>query len=506
MKDQKKTGVVIQYVNILLNIAIGMFFTPYLIQSLGSAEYGLYRIVQSFAGQLGIMTFGIGILVTRNIVRFDTQNQKKEKENFLAMASLISGVLAIGVLIVGYILSLGIDSLFEQSLTSAELELAKQLYWLLIINVAMTILNDMAAGIVGGHEKFAVKNSVTTLRYVLRVITLIALLKLGFGSVAIVLTDLGLTVLTFAINLLYGKLVLKERIKFYYLDRKEMRIALTFSFAILLQAVVNQVNQNLDSILLGAMTDTNTVAIYSVALNLFTMFNSITLVIGTVYTPQATRLVMNHATGEQLTDLVIKPGRLQFMIGSLLVTGYILFGKEFIKFWVGSEYEGAYPIGIILMVPALVPLIQNVTSAILDAMMKRMGRSLILLAMAGVNIAVSIFCVHFFGYIGAAIGTAFSYIIGNLILMNIYLHKVTELDLVRMYRELLSRSVVVAIVCPVICSPLASIGPSKLWMLLLKMGIYAVVFSLAMFFFAMRDYEKGIVINPIMKFVKKVRA
>ena len=503
VKDQKKAGVIIQYFNIVLNMAIGIFFTPFLIRSLGSAEYGLYRIVQSFAGQLGIMTFGISILVTRNIVRFNTLNQRKEKENFLAMAAIISGILAIGVLLVGFILSFGIDTLFDQSLTSSELSLAKQLYWILIINVAMTILNDMATGMVSGHEKFVVKNGVTTLKYVLRVLTLILLLKLGFGSVAIVMTDLGLTILVFVINMLYSKFVLNETIRFYYLDKQEMKNALTFSFAILLQAIVNQVNQNLDSIILGAMTDTNTVAVYSVALNLFTMFNSITLVIGTVFTPQATRMIMNHATGEELTDLVIKPGRLQFMIGSLLITGYILFGKEFIKFWVGSEFYGAYIIGIILMIPALIPLIQNVTSAILDAMMKRLGRSLILVVMAGANIVVSIVCVHFFGYIGAAFGTAFSYIVGNLILMNIYLYKVTELNLKRMYKELLSKSMIVAIVCPIICIPLSGWGPSRLWMLLLKMGVYVFIYGLTMFFFAMRDYEKNMFLALIKKILKR---
>lgn len=502
VKNQKKTGVLIQYINIVLNMAIGIFFTPFLIRCLGSSEYGLYRIVQSFAGQLGIMTFGIGILVTQNIVRFNTLNQKKEKENFLAMSAIISGILAVAVLVVGLILSFGIDTLFDQSLTVSEITLAKQLYWFLIINVAVTILNDMTSGIVSGHERFAIKNGIITLKYIFRVATLVLLLKLGFGSVAIVATDLGLTVLTFIINILYSILVLKEKIKFYYLDKQELRVALTFSFAILLQAIVNQVNQNLDSIILGSMTDTDTVAVYSVALNLFTMFNSITLVIGTVFTPQATRLVMSHASGEQLTDLVIRPGRLQYMMGSLIISGYILFGQEFIKFWVGDEFEGAYIIGIILMIPALIPLIQNVTNSILDAMMKRLGRSIILIVMAAVNILVSIICIKIFGYIGAAFGTAFSYIIGNLILMNVYLYKVTELNLKRMYKELLEKSWIVSIICTIIGYPLSIIGPRRLWMLLIKMGIYVAFYGVAMYLFAMRENERMLIKNPIKKILK----
>lgn len=505
VQNQKKAGVIIQYFNIVLNMAIGLFFTPFLISSLGNAEYGLYRIVQSFAGQLGIMTFGINILVTRNVVRFNSLNQKKEKENFLAMAGIISIILALLVLGVGFILSFSIETLFDQSLSQNELVLAKKLYWFLISNVVVTILNDMVSGIVSGHEKFVVRNGITTLKYILRIATLVLLLKLNFGSIAIVATDLGLTILVFTINIVYSRFVLKERIKFYYLDKKELKTTLTFSIAILLQAIVNQVNQNVDSIILGAMTDTRTVAVYSVALNLFTMFNSITLVIGTVFTPQATRMIMNKASGEQLTDLVIKPGRLQFMMGNLIITGYILFGKEFIKFWVGESYYGAYTVGIILMIPALIPLVQNVTSSILDAMLKRLGKSIILTIMAIVNVVVSIIFVHHVGYIGAAYGTAFSYIVGNVILMNIYLYKVTELNLKRMYKEIFSKSIFVSITCMIVCIPLSHFGHSTLLMLLFRILVYVFIYGLAMYVFAMRGYERNLLLEPIQKIFCSVK-
>ena len=186
------------------------------------------------------------------------------------------------------------------------------------------------------------------------------------------------------------------------------------------------------------------------------------------------------------------------MIGSLLVTGYILFGKEFIKYWVGVDFYGAYIVGIVLMIPALIPLIQNVTNAILDAMMKRLGRSLILVAMSGVNIIVSIFCIRVFGYIGAAYGTAISYIIGNLLLINIYLHKVNSINLKQMYKELL-KSFIVSIVCFLIGIPLSCFRYDGLWTLILKIGIYVIIYTIAMYSFAMRDYKKKILISPLSK-------
>ena len=60
---------------------ISLFFTPFLISSLGDAEYGIYRIVQSFAGSLSIMTFGIGTLVSIVIAKCNANKSTgKERE------------------------------------------------------------------------------------------------------------------------------------------------------------------------------------------------------------------------------------------------------------------------------------------------------------------------------------------------------------------------------------------------------------------------------------------
>lgn len=504
--NQRKIGVIIHYINMIIDIGIAVFFTPFLIRSLGDAEYGLYRIVQSFAGQLGIMSFGVATLVSRNVVKYNTLSKEQEKENFLAMAAAITVILAASVLVVGYALSFGIDSLFANSLTKAEISLAHRLYWILIFRIVATIVTDYFNGIISAHEKFAIIHGLTTFRYVFRVLILVILIKLNYGSISIVLTDLALGVITLIVSVCIASFGLKEKPHFYYLDRDELKSSLLFSLAIFLQAVINQVNQNLDSVILGALTTTSIVTMYSLALNLFTSFNSISSVIGSVFVPKATRMLVNNASGEELTDLVIKPGRIQLMIGSMVITGFVIFGKEFLHYWVGDSYYGAYLVSIILMVPALIPVIQNVTNAILDAMLKRLGKSLILTIMALLNVGVSILLVKKVGYIGAAIGTALSYIIGNGILMNIYLAKVTTINLKRMYKELLSNIVAIAIVCMVIFYPLGQLFREKsLIILTFKIIVYSFFYLLAMYKFCMRPYEKDLVMQPIKKILGKAR-
>ena len=62
-----------------------------------------------------------------------------------------------------------------------------------------------------------------------------------------------------------------------YAFRKNDIIAITsFSLAILLQAVVNQVNDNMDTVILGAMVaEKQVITMYSSALSIYTIYNSL---------------------------------------------------------------------------------------------------------------------------------------------------------------------------------------------------------------------------------------
>ena len=42
--NQLKAGAALNYVVILLNIAVGLLYTPYMLRMMGQSEYGLYSL------------------------------------------------------------------------------------------------------------------------------------------------------------------------------------------------------------------------------------------------------------------------------------------------------------------------------------------------------------------------------------------------------------------------------------------------------------------------------
>lgn len=498
MKSQIKGGAIVSYLNIVLNMAISIFFTPFLISSLGSSEYGVYRIVQSFSGQLSIMSFGIATLIIRNLVYFEEKKQQTEKENFLFFALFASYILCAAILAVGGVMYFMIDGMYRNSLSAAELVIAKKLFVLLILNIALTVISDSHLGIVKAHEQFVVAHGFQTFKLVLRIAMMVLLLNMGAKSVGIVMADCLVSFLVWIGAMLYGRVFLHEIPRFHYWDKTLIIQCVSFSAAIFLQAIVNQVNQNLDNVILGMMTSASIVTMYSLALSLFTSFNSIVSVVGGLFTPRATRLVAQNASGDSLTEFVVKPGRMQLMLVGLAISGFVLFGRNFIHIWVGDEYQEVYLLTIVLLVPAVIPLIETVTTSILDALMKRMGRSIILIVMCVINVVVSVFLIKRIGYWGAAIGTATSFIVGHGVLLNLYLKRVADLKIGQIFRGILHKILLAIFVAMVIGIPISWL-PNTVYGFLIKVGTYCLVYFSVMYMLGMNNYERGIFLNVLKR-------
>ena len=133
---------------------------------------------------------------------------------------------------------------------------------------------------------------------------------------------------------------------------------------------------------------------------------------------------------KEINKIFRRVGRIQFIIMALTLTGFILYGKSFIAYWVGQDFEQAYYITLILMGSLLVPLIENMGIIVLQAKNKHAFRSEIYLFIAILNIVLTIPLAKLYGGIGCAIATAFALLIGNVVIINIYYHKKIGIDII----------------------------------------------------------------------------
>ncbi|WP_211283659.1 polysaccharide biosynthesis C-terminal domain-containing protein [Thomasclavelia cocleata] len=95
----------------------------------------------------------------------------------------------------------------------------------------------------------------------------------------------------------------------------------------------------------------------------------------------------------------------------------------------GNGYEHAYYVALLLIIPVTVPLIQNLGIEIQRAKNMHKFRSVVYFIIAIGNVLLSIPLTKVYGEVGAALGTAITMILGNIIIMNWYYQARVKLDM-----------------------------------------------------------------------------
>ena len=188
--------------------------------------------------------------------------------------------------------------------------------------------------------------------------------------------------------------------------------------------------------MLGVYSSAVSIAIFNLAMQFKSYFESFATSISGVFFPRLTSMESNKSSDEEFTNYFIKVGRLQFILISLITTGFILFGKQFIYIWARKDYHLAYYVTLIIFIPLALVDTQTLGIAILQAKNKQKFRSIVYLCVA---ISCIIICIPFikkYDVIGCALATALALTVGNLFIMNWYYYKKINLNIFNFWKEL----------------------------------------------------------------------
>ena len=491
--NNKRNGILISYLNLALGMIVNIFLTPMLITSLGDVDYSLYKVMQSFAGPLSMFNLGISTIVTRSIVQFGSQEgyTERDKQNTMALSLLASGVMSLVVCAAGLIMCQSIPRIYGASYSAANIETGQIIFLIFLLSTILHMMTDAFSGCLVGHEKFAVNSLVQFCGTLLKIVLLVIMVLLGTNALWVACVDCLVSLVRFLLSASYAMFVLHEIPKLYYFDRKKLSEIILFGSAILLQAIVNQVNNNVDTMILGAyVSEKAIITMYTSALTIYAIYNSLISIIASFFLPKATRLVTRKASGSELTDFVISPGRFQAVLATACILGFALCGQNFIAIWIGTKYMDAYWVTLMLMIPVTIPLVENVMISVLDAALKRIYRSVTLVVMAVLNIAVSIALVRYLNFWGTAIGTVFSLLVGHGILMNAYYAKTFQLQVFRMFYSIFKGILPAGLAASVLCLPLTLLLPNTFLFFFVKAGGFVLSYGSFLMLFGFNTSEK----------------
>lgn len=500
--SQIKKGAILSYLLVFISIIIALVYTPIIIRLLGQSEYGLYAMIGSLATYFNILDLGLGNTIIRYISRNRAIGNKVFETKLNGMFLVIYLIIGLITIIAGLTFYINFENIFSTGLSNNEITKARIMIIILTINFALSFPLSVFSSFIQAYEKFVFLKTVEIIRIILIPLIIIPILLIGYGAISMVLVTTFVNLSILLINVYYCFKYLGISFYFGKIDFELLKEILSYSFFVFLAVIVDRIYWNTDQLILGAMVGTIPVAIYAISMQIINIYMKFSTSISGLFLPRASIMIAKNSSNKVITDSMIKYGRIQFIILVYILSGFILFGRPFINFWAGSNYDKAYIITLIIMIPLTIPLFQNFGLSILYAKNMQKFRTIMLIFIAILNVIITIPLVKNFESIGAAIGTAISLFLGNTLIMNIYYHNKVGINMLRFWNSILK------LIIPTIISLFIGFGinfiinPNNIYLMPINIIIFTIIFITFYWVIGFNAYEKNLAISLFNKILK----
>lgn len=471
-QKQLKGGVILSYLSIVLNILIGLIYTPWMISQIGQNQYGLYTLANSLIS-LFILDFGLGATTTRYLSKLHAEGDEEGVNNFLGVVYKLYAIIDSVILIVFILIYFMIDIIYTK-LTPEELEQFKVVYIIAagfsVVNFPFVTLN----GIMTAYEKFIpLKLADVIYRLSLTILMIVALL-MGYGLYALVVVHafVGLLLIIYKLIVIYRKTPIK--INFKYNNKDLYKEIFSFSLWSTVAALSQRLIFSITPSILGSLVGAASVAVFGIVTTIEGYVYMITNAINGLFMPRIARIYSKEDANQNISSLLLKVGRFQYGLEGLIIAVFIVLGKDFITLWMGEEYIDAYYGILLVLIPGI--FFNSLNIANTAAVMKKHVRNYAsVIFMTGlINVVLSLVFSRIWGMIGACISIFVAYSF-RAVTLCIYYNKKLKIDIKGFVRKCyfkLSFPIIITVILGIL---LDIFIPLQGWIGFLVTGILLVV-------------------------------
>lgn len=496
--NERKAGVILSYVSIFIGILLALVFTPFLLNTLGMEQYGLFILASSFIAYLSILDMGMNDSIVRFLVKYRINGEFNEESNFLANMLLFYSLISLFVLMFGWVIYLNLDIFFKDSFIESDLIIFKDMFVLVVGSVSVTIFFNPITATLIASEKFIFIRTIEICSYILTTLLMFIFLNYGYKSYAMVVISISTSLAVVLFKVVFSFVKLKTKIKLVAFSFSKVTNLLNYAAPIFVVVIVEQIYWKLDNIILGSLLGPALVTIYAIGLMFHKYFMSFATAISRVMLPKVVKQVEGGASSRELTKLLTKVSRIQAFVVLMILSGLILFGFEFIHLWIGAEYQDAYYVMLFIMIPYSLELMGNLRNTILQVRGLYWYRSAVILILSILNIILTIFLVDRLGIVGASASTGLGVFLGYIAVNMIMSHK--QVIHVQSYLYGLAKGIVPALTLALFFGYFITLIPLIGWLgLIVKVFLYIIFYLFVFYFIALNTEEKSMFIKIIRR-------
>ncbi len=404
MKRQFAKNLTSNWAVYIASAIISFFLMPYILAKVGQAALGVWILVGSFSGYLGLFDFGIGFAVVRFVARYQQTGEPERRNEIVATAFYLASLMSLLVLAATIFIMYHAATFFD---IPPELVVSSRwVIFLIGLSIALGFpLSIFSEALAGGLWRFDLFNAVAMVMAFLRVGLTILFLELGLG-----LAGLGLAALTVSVGgylwrtrVLY-RLLPDLSIHPRYIAWRVIRTIGGYSFFSFVLVLSGRVAYYSDSFIVGFFRGVEDVAVFGIAVKLTEYLRQLIFTLTRLFSPVAARYDAD-ADRATLRRLFYDGSRLHLLFSLPLSLMLFFWGGTLIRLWMGEAFNYADVILKILLLGHLASFMQGIGGEILLGVGRHRTFAVLSLVAALVNIVLSVILIGPLGLRGVAWGT-----------------------------------------------------------------------------------------------------
>lgn len=398
------TNVITNWGAFAVSAAVSFLLSPYVVHSLGNEAYGVWVLISSLVGYLGLLDLGVRGAVTKFVATHHAASNHAAASRIASAALAVFGLAGITAVVVSAIIARFGLSVFEVS--SEYADIAEPVLVLGGITIAITIVGGVFGGIVVARQRFDLINSSAVVVIFLRAMAVVVTLEGGGGLFELAVVQLGVSVLQSCVAVVLSRYVYPEvHVRPTRFDYGDLRIILSFGLYSTLLNVASTLVFYSDTLIIGAYLPVALITFYAIATNLIDYTRSLISGISTTITPLTSALEGSREM-DRVTEAMIAGGRYATLVCLPIAITFLLRGHSFIGLWMGPEYaQLAGDVLVILTLGLLASASFQICTATMIGINRHGSMVPAFLAEAVVNVALSIALLPAYGVLGVAVGT-----------------------------------------------------------------------------------------------------
>ncbi len=399
-----------------VNVVVAFIMSPLIVRALGNHDYGLWELVMSIIGYMGLLDLGIGPAMVRFVSVADSRKDKEDLQRIISTSFVF--FIAVGGVAVLSFLTLG---KFPSIIAGSELKdiaNVSTVFMLLGFNAGMLFpLQVFIATLMGFQRHYFINNIRMVLVIVRAVLTYYLFLCYeGYGLVIMALLEPCFTAIQFVA--FAGAVCLDKgipKISFAAVSLRKAKEMVAFGVKSATMLVASRIQSQSVPIIIGNVLGLGQIVFFVIPYQLVKYARGFSLAIGFPLIPY-----LGAAIGKDNHNELIKTWlntTLALQILSMAAPVVIFFcGENFLRLWIGDEYAVAGKVVIYVLVVGLVADALAVNAFyILTALGRHGNCALVWFFLSLLSIPTGVFGAHFYGLGGVAVGTTMVTVLANLV-------------------------------------------------------------------------------------------